>query len=121
MKKDENAINKNQIVQWKEQYGKIYKTTIGEEDFIWRTIRRKEYVNLVKSNSDVLKDNEQDVLALQDELYYQRQEDIVLAAILKPSKEEMQELIEQQGGLASALSDEIMDKSGFVRPETNAL
>ena len=121
MKKDEKAISKNQIVEWKEQFGKIYKTTIGDEDFIWRTIRRKEYVELVKSNADILKGDDKDILALQDELYYQRQEDIVLAAILKPEKEEMRELIEQQGGLATALSDEIMDKSGFVRPETNAL
>lgn len=123
MKKNEEAISKTKIVEWKEKYGKVFKTIIGDQEFIWRTVRRKEYVELIKSNSDMLKNEtpETDILAIQDELYYRRQEDIVLASILSPGPEEMKQLIEEQGGLASALSDEIMDKSGFVQPLTSAM
>lgn len=120
MKKTDETITKAQIVEWKEKYGKIYKTTIGDEDFIWRTVRRKEYVELVKSNA-ALAEGEQDLLALQDELFYRRQEEVVLTSILMPAPDEMKNLIEEQGGLASALSDEIMEKSGFVKPDTSAL
>lgn len=122
MKKEEKALTKNQIVEWKDQFGKIYKTTIGEQDFIWRPIRRKEYVELVKKNTKLMEEKgSDDLMAMQDEIYYQRQEDLVISCILSPEPEEMAKLVEEQGGLASALSDEIMEKSGFVQPNTQTL
>ena len=36
-----NAINQEQLNDWKKEYGHIYKTTIGDVAIIWRKLRRK--------------------------------------------------------------------------------
>ena len=36
-----------QITAWKAEHGKIYKSIIDGTDYIWRKLKRKEYVALI--------------------------------------------------------------------------
>lgn len=91
------------IESWKEQYSKIYKTTVGDKDYIWRRIKRKEYSKIMS-----LKDGDD-----ADERIYNRQLEMCKIVVLNIGKEELDNDLEELSGLAITLSEEIMHKSGF--------
>lgn len=91
------------IKYWKEKYGKLYKTEFDNEYYIWRRIKRKEFINLF---TEVPDDEEN-----KDLVYWQRQEVVCKRAVLYP--ENIAQKIENCAGLATILSEEIMYKSGF--------
>jgi hypothetical protein len=96
---------KEAIVEWKKQYGKIYKNTIDDNEFvIWRLIKRGEYKSIL-DNDDL-------------ELF-NKQEDVVRTALLYPYDAE--KLIESRAGLATVLAEEILRHSGFEISESKAL
>lgn len=94
---------KDQIEIWKEEYGKIYKSIIDGKDYIWRRIKRKEYSEVM-----TMKDGE-DI----DERIYNRQYAIAKLVILNLSEEELESDLEELAGLATTISDEVLEKSGF--------
>lgn len=98
-----------QIQLWKNQFGGVYKNTIDGEVIIWRSIRRAEYRELLRSDEEL--DSELRLLA--------KQEKTVLMATLHPTN--MTEIIERKAGLATVLSEEILAKSGFDISETETL
>lgn len=98
-----------QIQLWKDQFGGVYKNTIDGEVIIWRSIRRAEYRELLRSDEEL--DSELRLLA--------KQEKTVLMATLHPTN--MTEIIERKAGLATVLSEEILAKSGFDISETETL
>ena len=112
MKKEEKMVNQEQIKEWKTQHGSIYKTSIGDSDltFIWRKLKRQEYLDLMKEGEDVLEDN--------DKLFI-RQDKMVEAVVLYP--ENIKEVIQQNAGVSTTLSDEILAKSGFDMATTKEL
>ena len=93
---------------WKNQHGKLFKTTIDGEVFIWRRIKRKEYVDIVNSGEENT-----------DEDIFKRQEEVVKTAILYP--ENIEQILEECAGYTATLSEEILLKSGFGLPSTEEL
>lgn len=107
MKQDLKAM----IEGWKLEYGKVFKTTIEGEEYIWRKLKRKEYVL-------VMADKAADEEELESKIY-DRQEEIVKLVVLYP--ENIEEELEKSAGLATTLADEIIPKSGFGIPKTEEL
>lgn len=101
---------KANIEAWKAEFGKVYKTTIEGEEYIWRKLKRKEYVDIMSGSTE-----NEDI----DKVIYERQEKIVKMTVLYPST--IEEDLEKSAGLAITLSDEIIAKSGFGEPETKEL
>lgn len=106
------VLNDQQIQEWKRKWGKIYKTTIDGEVYIWRKLKRKEYVQIM-SDADI--DNEETV----GNRIYHRQEQIAKAVVLYPV--DIEKRIEENAGLATSLSDEVVLRSGFDVAETEEL
>lgn len=104
------TLNKQQIDEWKKQYGKIFRTVIGSDAFIWHRLTRKEYVALMMDET---------VSADADERLYQRQEMACKTAILWP--ENVEEILEAEGCIASNLGGVIMERSGFNLPVTDEM
>lgn len=103
-----NAINQEQLNDWKKEYGHIYKTTIGDVAIIWRKLRRKEYVETMTAETDS-----------PDTKIFDRQDAIVKLCSLYP--DDIEELIEQEAGISGAVADEIPMKSGFDISATEEL
>ena len=98
-------------IEWKKEYKKVFLSTIDDEDYIWRRIKRKEYSDIM-----AIKDTE-DV----DERIYQRQIAITKLVVLNFTEEELEERIEELAGLASTIADEVLSKSGFNLTSTTEL
>jgi len=95
----EEPSYENKISEWKILHGKIFKSTIDGQEYIWMKIKRSVYVEIMNH-----KDESEDA-------FYKRQELIARKCVLFP--ENIGTLIETNGGLATTLSDEIIFKSGF--------
>ena len=104
----EGAINAGQIEEWKDTYKHIFKTVVGEHTFVWRKLRRREYVEIMTEKSD---DPATKV--------FDRQDSICSTCILFP--ENIDELIEENGGLAGTLADEVLLRSGLDISETEEM
>lgn len=100
----ENTLTEKQINDWKKEYGKVFKTIIGEDVIIWRKLRRNEYVSVMLDDAN---DKDTDV----KEKVFLRQNQITKIATLYPNN--IEELIDESGALATCMSDQIMLKSGF--------
>ncbi len=102
-------LNEESIKIWKEQYGKVFRTIIGDEVFIWRKLKRKEYVSIMSTASEIDTNTR----------IYERQEMIVSNAIIFPYN--INEVMESDAGVATCLADEIILKSGFEVISTEEL
>ncbi|MCX7610383.1 MAG: hypothetical protein N2043_02195 [Ignavibacterium sp.] len=90
----------SEINSWKKQFGEIYTTEICGERFIWRCINRYEYKEIVSiANTDPL----------------MREEMICETCVLYPSNYDFETMANGKGGIPAALSELIMEKSGFTR------
>lgn len=99
---------KTQIELWKEEHKKIFKSIIGDIDFIWRRITRKEYAEVMALRTS--EDLEERIIA--------RQKAIVKMMTLNIEESVLDEYLEELPGLASVLSEEVLDKSGFYITQT---
>ena len=102
---------KSKIEAWKSEYGKLYKTIVEGDEYIWRKLKRKEYVEVM----NILQQEGED----EDSVVYKRQAAIVQKTCLYPEK--IDDELEKSAGLAITLSDEIIAKSGFGQAETQEL
>jgi hypothetical protein len=101
-----------QIAAWKQQFGKVFQTSLSDSEVIWRKLRRKEYVTVMDNNfGDATMSDYQRVCL--------RQETIVKMVSLWP--ENMEDVIESNAGLATTMADEIVLRSGFEETETKEL
>nr|DAU23773.1 MAG TPA: hypothetical protein [Caudoviricetes sp.] len=96
------------IEKWKQEYKRIFKNDIDGETIIWRRLKRGEYKNILKETEE---DDDSKILT--------KQEKMVVAAMLYPFNAE--ELIEENAGLATVLSEEILARSGFAISYTEEL
>lgn len=99
--------NKNlndQIEEWKKEHKKLFKIVIDNKDYIFRRIKRKEYSEIM---SIVVAGEVEDRI-------YARQCAIAKATILNVDAEELEEDFEELAGLAVTISEEVLEKSGFV-------
>lgn len=96
------------IEKWKQEHKRIFKNDIDGETIIWRRLKRGEYKN-------ILNESEED----QDNKILTKQEKMVATAVLYPFN--IEEVIEDNAGLATVLSEEILAKSGFAISYTEEL
>lgn len=101
MQIEETAISQEQIDAWKAEFGKIYKTTVGDVEIIWRRLKRKEYVGIMNETAELDR----------EAAMFERQERFVKTVAIWPANVEV--LVEDYAGLATQLADEIVVKSGF--------
>jgi len=102
-------LTNEQIAAWKAEHGKVFKTVIDDETYIWRRLRRREYVDAMSYRSEENPDAN----------VYLRQNIIAGIVTLYPS--DMSERIEEYAGLAGEISDRAILKSGFDASETEEL
>lgn len=102
------------IAKLKKEHGKIYKTTIDNQAFVWRRIKRSEYVEAMTSFETKAETESEKNLRI-----YMRQERIAKSITVWPPNAE--KLIEEYAGYATAIADEGILKSGFDIPETEEL
>ncbi len=110
MKEEKMELTQEQIEKWKEEFGAIYRTTISGIPYIWRKLRRIDYVDVMSRKKEEKS---------QDARVYARQDEITKRCVLYP--ENIAELVEQNGALSTVISDEIMLRSGFAAEETEEL
>lgn len=109
--------NGAQVREWKEVYGDIYVTSITpERHIIWRTLTRFEYRRLVKS----LDQQSSSGQVTQAEANLNNEEAIAETVILFPEYKRDQ-VGGYMGGIASLISQEAMEASGFVALEIRQL
>lgn len=91
---------RQEIEEWKDRYKDVYFTAFDGETFIWRTLARPEYREIIR-NTD---------LSMLD-----REEVITDKCVLFPRGFSCSNYTEsRKAGVPSLLSEMIMDKSGFV-------
>ena len=103
-------ITPEMIEAWKKEYGKIFKSVIDGEDYIWRKLKRREYVEVM---SDVEEDEDM------NEKIYKRQEKIAKTITIYP--ENASEIIDNEAGIATSIADEALVRSGFNVSKTEEL
>lgn len=98
----------DQLQEWKSRYdGEIYMSDFNDKMFIWRPIRRKEYRDI------------QNMEGNRDEYYME--EAICRTCLLWPEDYAMQKMTFGKAGIPTTMSQLIMERSGFLRPETMRL
>ena len=105
--KADNELKAKDVEAWRSEFKKIFKTTIDDHTFIWRKLRRHEYIDIYGQPYEVTP--KQATLMME--------EDVVKVCVLFPY--DMDDIIEETAGIASNLSDVIMEKSGFGRTYTD--
>lgn len=96
----EGGPTRQEVEEWKDKYGNVYFTPFEGEIFIWRTLSRPEY-------REVIRNTELNML--------DREEIITDKCVLFPRNYSCQTYTSKgRAGVPSLLSEMIMDKSGFV-------
>lgn len=98
----------DKIEEWKREYKRVFKNEIDGEIIIWRRLKRGEY-------KEILKLEEED----EDNKILIKQERMVKTAMLYPFNAD--EIINENAGLATVLSEEILARSGFAMSYTEEL
>lgn len=92
----------NMVEGWRSRYKNIFATEFDDETFIWRTITRFEYKDLLKvKNADAL----------------YREERICERCVLWPEDYSFVSMSGGKAGIPSIISEQIMEKSGFAAGE----
>lgn len=106
---DEELSNDQKIERWRALYQKIYLSVYDEQEFVWRKIKRREYVEIMENTSE---ENIDDVVEYRQYL-------TIKVCVLSPNVEtDLDDLLEEYPGLLTSLSAEILRKSGFSKPLT---
>ena len=120
-----NIISKEQIEEWKNEYGHIYLTFLDGNPIIWRRLKRKEYEEITISTADDeldLNEDEEDtpdVARKRTARMYNRQNMIAQAAIIYP--ENAMDLLNNYALAITNISDDVMARSGFDMPKSEEL
>lgn len=95
----------DQVQEWKSRYdGEIYMSDFNDKLFIWRPIRRKEFREIQQLDGNP------------DEYYIE--EAICRTCLLWPEDYAMQKMTFGKAGIPTTMSQLIMERSGFLRPQT---
>ena len=120
-----NIISKEQIEEWKNEYGHIYRTFLDGNPIIWRRLKRKEYEEITISTADDeldLNEDEEDTPDMarkRTARIYNRQNMIAQAAIIYP--ENAMDLLNNYALAITNISDDVMARSGFDMPKSEEL
>lgn len=94
-----NGPTRMEVEEWKERYGGIYFTPFESEPFVWRTLSRPEYREIIRDQTLTALDRE--------EMFTEK-------CVLFPRNFTIEKMLKSRAGIPSLLSEMIMDKSGFV-------
>jgi hypothetical protein len=86
------------IEEWKSLHGDVYLTEFDEDVYLWRSLRRKEYKDIMKINGA--------------DQYY-KEERIVDKVMLYPENYNFISMTNGKAGVPTLLSELVMEKSGF--------
>lgn len=106
---DKNVLSAAKLTEWKKQYGHIYRTVVGDTTVIWHKLNRKQYVETMTTQDSVSPETK----------IFDRQDMICRTCVLFP--EDIDALIEENGGLSGAIADEVLLKSGFDVTDTEEI
>lgn len=96
----------DQVEEWKSRFTNIYATEFEEDIFIWRPLTRIEYKEVLKvKNADAM----------------YREERICEKCVLWPENYSFVAMSSGGAGQPTILSEQIMEKSGFVAAEATRL
>lgn len=97
-----------QIKDWKDQFGYVYKATIDGTEYIFRTLTREDYMAISSKQVTIGPsfDNELEVVA---------------TCLLQPEGPNVIDALKKKGGIVSVLSERIMLRSGFQQVEEEEL
>lgn len=106
-----------QISEWKKEYGDVYVTSFTPENHtVWRTLTRFEYKRLVKNLEMSITAGQ----VTQSEANFNNEELMCELCVLYP-KMSKSDMSTDMAGVASIISQEIMEASGFVALDVRAL
>ncbi len=97
----DDAPKDYELEEWKDMYGNFYISSIDDDEayYIWRTLKRIEYKNMIKSG------------IANDQLRYE--ESVIVRCCLWP-KMTIEKLAKENAGNVETLAKQILFKSGFV-------
>jgi hypothetical protein len=102
----EGGPTNDMVAEWKSRWGAIYATEFDDEVFIWRTLSRIEYKEILKVKNA-------------DGLY--REERICEKCVLWPEGYGFMNMGGGKAGQPSIVAEQIMAKSGFAASEATRL
>ena len=107
----------SEVKEWKKVYGDIYVTSVTpDKHIVWRTLTRFEYRRLVKALDQQASSGQ----VTQAEANLNNEESIAETVILFPPYKRT-EVSGYMAGIASLISQEAMEASGFVALEIRQL
>ena len=109
-KKDEEIFEggpkQSKVENWKQEFGSVYRIDFEDDTFIFRTLSRLEYKQLVNNI-------EGDEQGNQEELSWFREEQLCNKCILWPKDYGQDDMSNGKAGIPTVVSEYIMSKSGF--------
>lgn len=97
--------NLEEVEEWKSRYGEVYLTEFEEDVFIWRSLTRKEYKEIMKIERA---DN------------YYKEERICDKVVIWPEGYNFLQMAQGKAGIPTLIAELVMEKSGF-QAKTGAL
>lgn len=101
----EGGPTRSEVSAWKKQFEEdghgVFLTEVGETNFIWRTLNRAEY---------------REIMALPNTDPLQREEIICEVCTLFPYQYNFASMANRKAGVPAVLAEQIMNESGFKRP-----
>lgn len=91
--------SRKEVEGWKSRYTHVYFTPFDGEVYVWRTLQRPEYREIIRDATLTALDRE--------EMFTEK-------CVLFPYDFSLEKIKKSRAGIASLLSEMIMDKSGFV-------
>jgi hypothetical protein len=112
---DPDGPTKAMIDEWKATYGDVYVTSVTpERHYVWRTLRRSEYRELVQRLEKQIADGVSSAVANMN-----NEESASEICILYPKYSHIDP--SNMAGVASVIAQEIMEASGFVASDVRIL
>lgn len=113
----DNGPTVGEIIEWKKMHGNVYVTSFDlDQHYVWRPITRFEYRRLVKQMEQAIASNQ----VTQAEANMNNEEAMCELCILWP-KLPRSEMSGEMAGVASIISQEIMEASAFVALDVRQL
>lgn len=108
---------KAEIDAWKQEFGEVYVTTIGvDQNYIWRVLNRFEYRRLIKNLEQQVASGQ--MTEVEANL---NNEELVTEMVLLYPKLNKAQLAGSLAGVASIISQQAMEASGFIATDVRQL
>jgi hypothetical protein len=98
-------VTNEQIAQWKEEHGFIYRTIIDTKEYVYRTLTRQDYIDIL-------------IRQAQDPLKFDHDVEVLKKCLLTEYDEKE---ITKKAGIATVISEKIMLLSGFEQSQSEQL